>query len=115
MHKKFTATIAAIVIGLPCAAQAGKTYTAAELNAMLAQSKPPAQGAGKSESRAADYSTCLLRLASVLASVDASYPTRTVVDTAQLRVEKLWANDSAMTVTCSAADKKITITTAPYL
>ena len=93
---------------------AQKTYTPAQLHRMVDSGNYPKQGSVITKSERIDYSTCIRKIESMIASVRPNYPTRTVVSTNLMRTEKLWTNDGAMTVTCSAPDNKLIITSATY-
>ena len=95
-------------------AAAQKTYTPAELRRMVDSGNYPKQASPSTKTESVDYSSCVAKVTSVIDSVQPNYPTRTIVSTSVMRVEKLWTNDSAMTLSCSALDKKLIITTAPY-
>lgn len=75
----------------------------------------PAQGKASSETKQVDYGACIVVLEQLVGAVKANYPAETIVSTNILRIEKVWTNDAAITVTCSALDRKLVITTAPYL
>ena len=61
------------------------------------------------------YSACIEKVTAIVISVQPNYPTSTILSTNIARIEKVWTNDAAMTLSCSAADGKLVITTAPYL
>ncbi|MCF7355739.1 MULTISPECIES: hypothetical protein [Vibrio] len=96
-------------------ASAQKTYTPAQLKGMVQSGSYPKQGSVSSKTLNLDYVSCISKVDSIVDSIKANYPTQTVVSTNVLRIEKVWTNDAAMTLTCSAADKNLVITTAAYL
>ena len=104
------------VLTLPsCASiQGGATYTPAQLRSMVQNGNYPKQGSPSTKSERIGYSACVEKIESVVASVSTNYPSRTIVNTKIMRMEKLWTNDAAMTFTCSAADNKLVITSAQY-
>lgn len=57
---------------------------------------------------------CRASADSIVAAVKPNYPTETIVDTKIVKVLKVWTNDSAITVSCSALDENMVITVAPY-
>ena len=91
-----------------------KTYTPAQLRGMIEQGAFPSQGAVSTERVATSFSSCVARVNDVLSSAANQYPTRISVDTNDMYLAKLWANDSAMTFTCSAPDELLVITSAKY-
>lgn len=108
-----------LLLALPllCAAApviAQKTYTPAQLRSMVQSGKYPAQGPVFTESREIDYATCVLSLEEAINAVKPQYPSATVVSTNLMRSEKLWTNDAAVTITCSAPDRKMIMTSAKY-
>lgn len=60
------------------------------------------------------FSQCVDAVEQVLGAVEANYPRRTIVRTAATRVDKLWTNDAALTLTCNADDGVLIMTKAPY-
>lgn len=110
---KFTLFVAAIALNFPAIAQ--KTYTPAQLRSMVQNGKYPKQGDITTQTQSISFADCITKVEAVIASVKPNYPTETIVNTNIMRVEKMWTNDAAMTLSCSALDKKITITSASYL
>jgi hypothetical protein len=106
---------AAICATLCASASAQKIYNPAQLREMVRSGSYPKQGPASSKTISTDYALCVSKVESIVGSVRANYPAQTIVSTSGLRVEKVWTNDAAMTFTCSAADKKLVITTASYL
>lgn len=102
-------------VGFASLAIAGKTYTPAQLRSMVRSGNYPKQGSPSTQSQRMDYSTCIAKVAALVSSVQPEYPTSTVLNTNIARIEKVWTNDAAMTLSCSAPDGKLVITTAPYL
>lgn len=94
---------------------AQKTYTPQQLRNMIKQGKYPQQGKVTTKVEKADYVQCVQVLKQMIASISPEYPSQTVLDTNTGRMEKIWTNDAAVTVTCSAPDKNMVITSAPYL
>jgi hypothetical protein len=117
MKQSFFVSVAVVTIGLALAspAFAGKTYTPAQLHSMVESGKFPAQGTPSTQSESMDYAACIARVESIVNSVRPNYPTQKVLSTDIVRIEKIWKNDSTMTLTCSAPDKKLVTTTSPYL
>ena len=95
-------------------ATAERTYTPAQLRSMVNSGNYPDQSDPITKTQRMDYADCIAKVESVVASVSPNYPNKTIVSTNLMRMEKLWTNDSAMTLTCSASDKKLVITSAPY-
>ena len=102
-------------VGFASPAFAGKTYTPTQLRSMVQSGKYPKQGSPSTQSQRLDYSACIAKVTAVVSSVQPEYPTSTVLSTNIARIEKVWTNDAAMTLTCSAPDGTLVITTAPYL
>ena len=75
----------------------------------------PKQGAASTETKYMNYSACVSKMLAIVSSVQPEYPTSTILSTNTARIEKVWTNDAAMTFTCSAADGKLVIPSAPYL
>lgn len=96
-------------------AYAEKVYTPAQLRSMVKKGKYPQQGKPAMQSERMDYATCIAKVTALVNAVGTEYPTSTVLNTNIGRIEKVWTNDSAVTLTCSAPDRKLVITTAPYL
>lgn len=109
------ALVVAFITTMATFAYAQKTYTPAELRKMVDAGMFPRQGSPTTKAESMNYTTCIAKVESVIASVRPNYPTRTVASTNIMRMEKLWTNDAAMTLTCSAHDGKFVITSAPYL
>jgi hypothetical protein len=107
--------IAFISLGVSSPAFSEKTYTPAELRSMVQSGNYPKQGSPSNQSQRMDYSACIAKITAVVSSVQPEYPTRTVLNTSIARIEKVWTNDAAMTLSCSAPDGKLVITTAAYL
>jgi hypothetical protein len=114
LKSRMVAVAALVLVGLPAVSLAQKTYTPAQLRAMVNSGKYPSQGPARSTSQAMDYSECILKPESVVGAVKPNYPARTIVSTNLMRVEKVWTNDAAVTVSCSAPDHKMVMTSAPY-
>lgn len=93
----------------------GRTYTPKKLKAMVAAGKYPPQAAPTTQSEVLEFSACVQKTRAVVAAIGSNYPSQIVVDTAILRMQKIWTNDAAVTITCSAADRTIVFTTAKYL
>lgn len=117
MKQRIIVLLAAMALNLGVAspAIAGKTYTPAQLRSMVQSGNYPKQGSASTQSQRMDYSACIAKVAAVVSSVQPEYPTSTVLSTNIARIEKVWTNDAAMTLSCSAPDGKLVITTAPYL
>ena len=114
--KKVSPTALALyIVGLTLPAYADKTYTPAQLRDMVQSGNYPKQGAASTQTKSADYASCIAQIEAIVSSVRPNYPTQTIVSTNLMRTEKVWTNDAAMTLTCSAPEKKLIITMAPYL
>jgi hypothetical protein len=111
---ELAAVASLILLALPGVTFAQKTYTPAQLHSMVDSGRYPSQGSARSTSQAMDYSECILKLESVVGAVRPNYPARRIVSTNLMRVEKVWTNDAAVTVSCSAPDRKMVMTSAPY-
>ena len=94
--------------------EAGRTYTPSELRALIARGEYPPQGQPTTQTKEMDFATCVAAIDQVAGAVGESYPTQVVVSTPITRMQKVWTNDAAMTLTCSARDKKMVITAAKY-
>lgn len=81
---------------------------------MVQKGKYPKQGEVDTKTLTMDYVPCVVHITSLVESVQPNYPTRTIASTNILRVEKMWTNDAAVTLSCSALDKKMVMTSAPY-
>lgn len=92
-----------------------KTYTPAELRSMVESGNYPKQGAPKVETHDVNFVECVVRVEAIIVAVKPNYQTATIVSTHIMHLSKAWTNDAAMTFTCSAAENKLIITTAPYL
>jgi hypothetical protein len=92
-----------------------RTYTPKKLKAMVAAGKYPEQGSPTTESKEMEFSACVSRMDEVADAIGGSYPRQVIVSTAILRIQKIWTNDAAVTVTCSAPDQKLVMTSAKYL
>jgi len=103
----------ALALSAPASAQ--KTYTPAQLQSMVQSGNYPKQGALSTQTQHIDYVACIAKVEWVVASIGPYYPAKTVVSTNIMRMDKVWTNDAAVTLTCSAPDKKLIITFAPYL
>lgn len=108
-------SIVSLSIGFVSPVFAGKTYTPAQLRSMVQSGKYPKQGKPSSQSERMDYSTCIAKVTAIVSSVQPEYPTSTILSTNIARIEKVWTNDAAMILSCSAPDGNLVITTAPYL
>lgn len=95
-------------------AYAGKTYTPAELHRMINAGKYPKQGPVKEQVRELGYATCINTMDQIIGAMKPHYPSALIVSTNTMRTEKVWTNDGAVTVTCSAANDKLIMTVAPY-
>lgn len=106
-------SITALILSTSASAQ--KTYTPAQLQRMVQSGSYPKQGAPSTQTLSIDYVSCIAKVESIVASVRPNYPAQTVASTNLMRIEKVWTNDAAMTLSCSASDRKLVITSAPYL
>jgi len=117
MKYRTSALIFAISTGIAFSspAVADKIYTPAQLRSMAQSGNYPKQGSPSTQTQYMDYSACVSKMLAIVSSVQAEYPTSTIISTNIARIEKVWTNDAAMTFSCSAPDGKLVITTAPYL
>lgn len=92
-----------------------KTYTPTQLTSMVASGNYPAQGKPTRSTSKMSFDACTSSVVSVVGSIGSAYPSKVVIDTDQMKLVKVWANDAAITVTCSAPDGAMVITKAPYL
>lgn len=117
MKKSNIVWLAAVSFGLGIVspAFAEKTYTPAQLRSMVQSGNYPKQGSPLTQSQSLGYSACIAKVKAVVGSVQSEYPSSTVLSTNIARIDKVWTNDAAMTLSCSAPDGKLVITTAPYL
>lgn len=93
---------------------ARSNYTRDELMQMVGNGRYPEQGAVSTKADAMNYGDCIVAADAVTAPLRGVYPVITVVNTSLMYMVKLWTNDSAMTITCSALNEKMVVTTAPY-
>jgi hypothetical protein len=108
------AMVTFLLLSMSGMAMAQKTYTPSQLRAMVKSGKYPPQGQVSSESKNMDYTSCVSLLERTVGAVTPEYPASTIVSTNLMRVEKVWTNDAAVTITCSAPDSKMTMTSARY-
>lgn len=92
-----------------------KTYSPSQLKQMINSGKYPPQETATTRTSQADFASCVANMTQVVAAVGNDYPNEIIVDTAVLKTHKVWANDAAITVSCSAPDQKMLITSAKYL
>ena len=104
-----------LTLGISTAADAAKTYTPEQLTKLVSTGRYPRQGNVTTQVKIMDYAACIAALDTVINAIKPRYPAQTIASTNMVRSEKVWTNDSAMTVTCEAITKKQIITTAPYL
>jgi hypothetical protein len=109
------AAVAAFSLALALPVFAGKIYTPEQLHSMVESGKFPAQGTPSTQSENMDYGACIAKVESLVASVRAHYPTQKVLSNDSAHIEKIWKDDSTMTLTCNAPAGKLITTTAPYL
>lgn len=116
IYKEIIIAIMALLLGA-CATSSTTTnnYTPSQLRIMVQNGNYPKQGSPTTKSEVIRFSDCLARVSGLISAIGSSYPTRTIVNTNTVRMEKVWTNDGAMTFTCSAADNKLIVTNAPYL
>jgi hypothetical protein len=91
-----------------------KTYTADQLRLMVAAGNFPAQSSPRTASEAMDFPTCLAKIASIKRDIGSAYPSREIVSTPTVQMEKVWSRDAALTLTCSALDGKFVWSSAAY-
>ena len=94
---------------------AEKTYTPAQLRQMVGSGNPPKQGKPNTQKESMSFSSCVSKVNAIVASVRDNYPAEVVVRTNLVHLAKIWTNDAAMTLTCSAPDKLLIITASKYL
>ena len=107
--------IAIALILHACATNPTTTYTPSQLRTMIQNGDFPKQGSQTTQTEIIGYRDCLAKVAGIIAAIGSNYPTRTILNTNTARMEKIWTNDGALTVTCSAPDNKLVITNALYL
>lgn len=90
------------------------TYRPEQLREMIARRQFPTQGPPITTKKPMDYAACVTAAGSVAAAVGEAYPATVVVNTALMYVVKLWTNDAAVVVTCSAPDKSMVTTVSTY-
>jgi hypothetical protein len=95
--------------------RAGRTYTPVELKALIDSGKYPPQGEPTTQTKEMEFAACVATIDQVAGAVGENYPTQVLVNTGIMRLQKIWTNDAAVTVTCSAPDRKMVITSAKYL
>lgn len=106
---------ALLLATLACSSPAPtKTYTPEELRAMVSAGNYPEQQPPETTEKPMTFEVCVATVEQMTAAITENYPVIRVVNTGVMRTEKLWTNDAAMTVTCSAPDEKLLITTAKY-
>ena len=106
--------VLAALLSAASVAHATKTYTPAQLRQMVNSGSPPAQGSPTTQKETMAFSSCVGKVAGIVAAVGDQYPARTIVNTSIMHVAKVWTNDAAMTLTCSSPDRTLVITTAKY-
>lgn len=89
-------------------------YTPAQLMRMVGSGTPPQQGPASSESERMEFYECIGATEAVMAPLRGTYPVVKLMTTKDMYMTKVWLNDSAMIITCSKADRKRVVTTAPY-
>lgn len=92
-----------------------KTYTPAELKSLISAGNYPGQGPAVSEEQDMGFEQCVATVNSIANAIGNNYPNEIIVDTAILRVQKIWTNTGTFMVSCSAPDRKRVITTSKYL
>lgn len=115
MKKIVVSTI--LLSALICQSQlvyAQKTYTPAQLKSMIQSGKYPAQGDVQTQTVSRSYSECIATMDEILGAVRPYYPVQTIASSRDIRVEKAWTNDGAVTVSCSAPDRKMVLTRSSY-
>ena len=109
------AVTGALAMMLSGPALAEKTYTPAQLRQMVGSGKPPKQGKPMTQRESMSFSSCVAKVDAIVTSVRDNYPAEVVVKTSVMHLAKLWTNDAAMTLTCSATDRLLIITASKYL
>lgn len=93
----------------------GKAYTPQQLRRMVSKGQYPPQGpVQQTKTEHADFLACTTLLDSTVEAVDENYPTKILVDTKIAKIAKIWTNDGAVVMSCSALDENLVTTVAPY-
>jgi len=93
----------------------GPTYTPQELRDMVFSGQYPEQGdVENTQTRDLSFPSCKITINNVMSQMRGTYPVRTIVNTNILYIIKAWANDAAVTASCSKPDGKMVLTQAPY-
>lgn len=92
-----------------------KTYTPAELRNMVDSGRFPNQGSPSTQKQTMEFSLCVSKVDGVVGSVRPQYPAQIVVNTEAMYIAKIWTNDGAMILSCSAPDSAFVTTIAKYL
>lgn len=115
MTKHPIRTVLALAVLLAFPAYAAKIYTPQQLRKMVNSGNLPKQGAPTTHTQTMSFGACVAKVNAVVASVKPQYPAKIIVQTKILHMAKIWANDGAMTLSCSQPDGKLVITNATYL
>lgn len=92
-----------------------KDYTPAQLRKMISSGQYPKQGNPENKTQSMSFSACVSTITNMTDQVKDNYPVQTIVDSNIMKVIKIWTNDAAMVLSCSASDQKLIITTSKYL
>lgn len=101
-------------VAFSSSAIAAKTYTPIQLRSMVNSGNYPDQGEPSTQTQLISFTACISKVKGVMSSISGQYPNINIVNTSVLYTSKLWANDAAMTLSCSAPDRKLIITSAKY-
>ena len=93
---------------------ASRTYTPEQLRQMVGSGRFPEQASPTTQKQAMAFASCVLKVREVVDAVGGNYPTKTIVDSGVAYMVKVWANDAALTLTCSQPDLTLVMTRAAY-
>lgn len=107
--------IAMAFIATNASTYAEVTYTPSQLNRMISNGQYPNQGSvNNSQTESMSFADCKMAVKDVMSQIKGSYPVKAIVNTGILYTVKAWTNDGVITASCSAPDKKMILTQAPY-
>lgn len=111
-----TTILGILLLLLNSTALADRLYSPAQLNDMVASGSHPRLGdVSREESKTVLWGECIAQIQAISGALGVDYPVETAVDTASVRTVMMWTNAGLLTASCSAVDKTLTITQAPYL
>ena len=103
------------MVAMAATAYAEKTYTKSQINRMVNSGQYPAQNpVNNTQTKSMSFSACKVAVENIMSQIRDSYPVRTIVNTGILYTVKAWANDGAITASCSEPDRKMILTQASY-